>query len=183
MRKIILSSFFAFLIFSSTLNAYELSEQIQIKWTGYKTEKKVAVSGTFKDISIDIEKSSTLTDFLKSAKVEIQTKSLDSNNSFRDKNITTTLFSILSLSKINSYISDVQEINKTLTLQINMNNIKKTVPMKYEILENKIIAKGMIDLLDFDMDESFSSFALKCAHYHENKSFSEVDIEFIIPFK
>lgn len=182
MKKILLSSFFIATLLTS-LNGYELNGKLDVKWTGFKTEKKAPVSGTFKDISIDITKADNLTTFLKSAKVEIQTASFYSKNSFRDKNITSTLFALVSAEKIEGYISEVNEETKTLILQVSMNKVKKSVPMKYEITDNNITAKAMIDILDFDMDEPFAAFALKCAHYHENKSFSDVNIEFSIPYK
>lgn len=72
---------------------------------------------------------------------------------------------------------------KKLVLDITMNQVTKQVPMMYEIASDKIIAKGTIDILDYNMENSFMAFAKKCATFHENKSFSDVDIEFTIPYK
>ena len=64
-----------------------------------------------------------------------------------------------------------------------MNKITNFVPMKYEIINGNIVVKGSIEILDFDMETSFLAFAQKCAAFHANKSFSDVNIEFTIPFK
>jgi len=78
---------------------------------------------------------------------------------------------------------DVDEVAKKLVLEVTMNEVAKPIPMMYEISNGNIIAKGTIDILDFDMKSSFMAFAKKCAVFHENKSFSDVNIEFTIPYK
>ena len=40
-----------------------------------------------------------------------------------------------------------------------------------------------IEILDFAMKAPYLAFAKKCAALHENKSYSDVDIKFTIPFK
>ena len=64
-----------------------------------------------------------------------------------------------------------------------MNEVTNQVPMKYEVSNEKIIVKGSIDILNYDMKTPFMAFAQKCAAFHQNKSFSDVNIEFILPFK
>lgn len=165
------------------LNAYELNGDLGVKWTGFKTEKKVAVSGTFNDIKFNIKNSDNLSNFLSTAKVEIQAKSLESKNPARNLNMTSTLFSLATSELITGSIENINEKDKTLTLNLSMNEVKKDIPMNYEIINGNIIAKGNIDILDFDMKSSFMAFAQKCAAFHANKSYSTVDIEFTIPFK
>ncbi len=182
MKKILLSSVLA-LGLSINLSAYEIDGDLGLKWTGFKTEKKAPVSGTFKDIKLSIEKNSDLNKFLTSAKVEIQTASFDSKNPFRDKNITGTLFSLVSSKVIMGNVKSVDETNKKLVLNVTMNEVTKEVPMTYTINEGKIVANGKIEILDYDMKNPFMAFAKKCAAFHQNKSFSDVNIEFTIPFK
>lgn len=182
MKKLLLSSTLA-LSLAIGLNAYEINGQLGVKWTGFKTEKKAPVSGTFKDIALDITKSDDLTMFLKSAKVKIETISFDSKNPFRDNNITSTLFSLATSKYITGSISSVNIDKKILMLDITMNEVKKTIPMKYTMSEGKIVAMGTIEILDFGMKNSFIEFAKKCAGFHQNKSFSDVNIEFTLPYK
>ncbi len=182
MRKLVLSSILALGLISS-LNAYELNGDLGVKWTGFKTAKKVGVSGTFKDMKIAIGKSDSLSDFLKSAKVEIDALKIDSKLPFRDKNITSTIFSLASAKNIKGAISQVDETKKELTLDVTMNEVTKAVPMKYEIQNGKIVAKGSLEILDYGLKSSFEAFALKCKGFHAGKTFSDVDLEITLPFK
>jgi polyisoprenoid-binding protein YceI len=182
MKKILLSSILA-LGLSVNLNAYEVNGDLGVKWTGFKTEKKAPVSGTFKDIQLSIEKNDDLSKFLTSAKVEIKTASFDSKSPSRDKNITSTLFSLATSETIRGSVKSVDVENKTLVLNVTMNEVLKEVSMSYNIENSAIVAKGSIEILDFAMKDSFLAFAKKCAGFHQNKSFSDVNIEFAIPYK
>jgi hypothetical protein len=64
-----------------------------------------------------------------------------------------------------------------------MNEVTKPVSIAYEIVEGNIIAKSVLEILDLNMKDSFLAFAEKCAVFHENKSYSDVNIEFTILFK
>ena len=97
--------------------------------------------------------------------------------------MTSTLFALASAEVIEGNISDVNEDEKTLILNVTMNEVTNPVRMDYTIENGKIVASGGIDILDFSMQKSYLAFAKKCADLHENKSFSEVDIEFTIPYK
>lgn len=167
----------------SSLNAYEINGDLGVQWTGFKTEKKVAVSGSFNEINLDIKKSESLSEFLKSANVTINSISLESKNEGRNKSITSTLFALATAKDIKGAISEVNEAEKTLSLNVTMNEVTKAVPMTYEIVDGKIIAKGAIEILDYNLSGSFLAFAKECAAHHENKSYSDVNIEFTIPFK
>lgn len=182
MKKILLASLLSISLVSS-LSAYELNGNLGVKWTGFKTMKKVPVSGTFNTINLDIKSSASLSDFLTSAnKVEIifsfLTESFDSNEA--DLMIT---FALPSAEIIEGSILEVNEDEKSLILNVTMNEVTNPVKMDYTIENGKIVAIGNIDVLDFLMENSFMDFAEKCSTYHENKSFSDVDIEFTIPYK
>lgn len=182
MRKILLTSIFTFALITN-LNAYELNGDLLIKWTGFKTMEKAPVSGTFKDIKVEIKENKDLEEFLKSAKVTIKTASFDSKNEYRDNNITSTLFSLATSKQIIASISKVNVKDRALNLKLTMNETTKDVPMRFEILNDLIYAKGKIDILDYNLKNSFLAFAKKCASYHENKSYSDVEIEFSLPYK
>lgn len=182
MKKRVLVSLVA-LVFVSTLSAYELNGDLNVKWTGFKLASKVGVSGTFNKINFDIKKSDNLSTFLKSAKVKIDAKSLESNDEGRNFNITSTLFSLASANIIEGTVSSVDEKNSTLVLDLVLNGVKKPISMKYSVNEGKITANGVIDILDFNMKNSYKAFTEVCAALHEYVSYSDVNIEFSIPFK
>lgn len=179
--KLMLGLFFLFTFVSA--NAYELNGDLKVKWTGYKTEKKVPVSGTFNEIKLEILKNENFGDFLKSAKVKINTLTFDSGLEVRNKSIISTLFSLKSSEEIRGIITKVNTSNKTLVLNLTMNDVKKDVVLNYELENGNIVAKGLIDILDYSMNESFAKFAKECFDLHAGKSYSEVNIEFTLPFK
>lgn len=163
--------------------AYEVDGDLEVKWTGFKTEKKVGVSGTFNDIKLNIKKSSNFAQFLKSAKVKIASASLESGLVSRNNSIVSTLFSLSTSKEITGTISKVNSANKTLTLSLIMNKVAKKVPMTYVVKDSKIVAKGKIDILSFDMKKPFELFAKECFTLHEGKSYTDVNIEFTLPYK
>ncbi|MAD40887.1 MAG: hypothetical protein CL623_00640 [Arcobacter sp.] len=182
MKKLLLSSILA-LGLSINLSAYEIDGDLGVQWTGFKTAKKIPVSGTFKDINISIDKSENFSEFLKSAKVSIKTASFDSKNPGRDASITSTLFSLATSQTIYGNIKSVDTKNKKLVLDITMNEITNEVLMSYDIKDSKIVANGVIEILDFAMKIPFLAFAKKCEVFHENKSYSDVGIKFTLPYK
>lgn len=182
MKKILLSTALAAGLLTS-LNAYELNGDLAVQWTGYKTSKKVAVSGTFKDVKVSATKNDNLTEFLKGATAVIKTASFDSKNPARDKSIVGSLFALATSADIKGSILSVDEKAKTLVLNFTMNEVSKEVPMSYEIADNQIKAKGQIDVLDFSMSEPFKAFAKTCEKLHNGVSYSEVGIEFTLPYK
>ena len=182
MKNILLSSILSIGLLSS-LNAYELNGDLGVKWTGFKTEKRAPVSGTFNDIKLDIKASDDLAIFLKSSMVSIETASFESKNPGRNLSITSTLFSLASSKTIKGIISEVDTAKQRLILDVTMNENTNKIPMVYKIIDGKIVANGSIDILDFDMESSYMKFAAKCAALHENQSFSDVNIEFTIPYK
>ena len=179
--KLSLSILSLFLV--SGLNAYEINGDLGVKWTGFKTEKKAPVSGSFNEIDLNIKSSENLSEFLKSAKVKINSLSLESKDEGRNNSMTSTLFSLATAKEIRGSISEVNEDKKTLLLDVTMNEVTKAVPMTYSIVDGNITAKGSIEILDYNLKGSFLAFAKECAALHENKSFSDVNIEFTIPFK
>lgn len=182
MKKIIASTILSLGLLTS-VSAYEINGNLGVKWTGYKTAKKVAVSGTFKDVDVSVDKNEDFVKFLKSAKATIKSASFDSKNPMRDKSITSSLFALATSENITGTIASVDEKAKTLVLDFTMNEVTTQVPMTYTITENKVVAKGKIDILDYDMSAPFKAFAKVCEKLHNGVSYSEVGIEFTLPFK
>lgn len=182
LKKILLSSVLS-LGLSSSLNAYELNGDLNVKWTGFKGPTKIGVPGTFKDIKLSIEKSDDLSKFLQSANVIIQTNSLDSKLPMRDSNITSTIFSLASTKEIKANIVSIDEAKLELVLKVNINGTEKNILMKYEKTDSTITAKGTLEILDFGLNDSFIAFEKKCGPLHQMKSYSNVDIEFTLPYK
>lgn len=182
MRKILLSAALSLGLLTS-LGAYELNGNLGVTWTGYKTAKKVGVSGTFKDVQISAAKNDNFVEFLKGAKATIKTATFDSKNPARDKSIVGSLFQLATSATIEGTIQSVNEEEKTLVLDFTMNEVTKQIPMSYEVKDNQVVASGKIDVLDFSMATPYKAFAKVCEALHEGVSYSEVGIAFTLPFK
>lgn len=182
LKKVLLSSVLSLNLISS-LNAYELNGDLNVKWAGFKGPTKIGVPGTFKDIKLSIEKNDDLSKFLQSANVTIRTNSLDSKLPMRDDNITSTIFSLATAKEIKANIISIDEAKSELVLKVTMNQIEKAILMKYEKTNSDIVAKGTLEILNFGLSDSFAAFEKKCGPLHQMKSYSEVDIEFTLPYK
>ncbi len=183
MNKMILKSLLVSSLLSVSAFGYSASS-IDVKWVGFKSKAKVGIPGTFNTVKLDIKSSDDFNAFLASAKVSIDTMSINSKMKFRDKNITSTLFKESNAKEITAMVKKVSgDMSKgTLDVEIVMNKTAKTIPMNYEVKGNKLIAKGSVDVLNFAMKNSFAAFAAKCRAFHANKTWSDVEISFELPF-
>lgn len=184
MKNMIIKSLLVGSLLSTSAFAYEASS-VNVNWIGFKTEKKVGVPGTFKKVDLSITKNDDFNKFLNSASVTIDALSLDSKMPFRDKNITSTLFQLVNVTQIKANVIKATGDDKmgSLDVEIDMNNTKKVIPMKYKVEGGVVKATGSLEILDFAMKDSFAAFAAKCKAFHANKTWSEVTISFDLPFK
>ena len=184
MKRIFLKSIITASLLAANALAYEASS-VNVNWTGYKTQAKGPVGGTFDKVNLKIEKNDDFAKFLSSASVSIDPYSLNSKMPFRDNNITSTLFKVANVNEIKAMVKKVNGDNKagTLDVEITMNNKSKVIPMEYKVEASTLKAQGKIEILDFAMNESFNAFATKCKPFHAGKTWSEVGVAFELPFK
>ncbi len=178
-----ITSLVAALALASTLSAYEQNGDVAIKWTGFKLASKVGVSGSFNIIESKTTPSDNFVEFLKSASVSIPTASFESNDKGRNENIISTLFSPTTAANISAKIVSVDESDKSMIVEITMNEVVNKTIMKYDVNDGKLIAKGAINVLDFNLSNPFLAFAKKCQSFHEGYSYPNVDLEFSLAFK
>ncbi len=188
--KLILTLFFILLSsnFASAKECkYSLNKtDIKMKWTGYKTTDKVAVSGTFKSIDWSYKSSMTLSNLMKSIKFKIKTMSVNSGNSLRDKRVYKSFFKLMNKGEeISGYGISVDEKNKKAVIEIEMNGQRTPVIFSFEKNKKDLSfkLKSKIDILDhFKMTKSFKSIAELCKNLHTgkdgvSKTWSEVGLE------
>lgn len=179
---------FATFIASLSINAeekcvYFLDELKKAKttWTAYKTPKKVGVNGTFTKISYLAQESEDLKKFLQSAKIEIETASVDSGLKERDDKLLKFFFKLLKKSVIKGEITNVKD--DTVLVLLSMNNVKKEVSLKYTLLNDVITLTGEIDILNWSMEKSLASINKACYQLHEKKTWSDVALKIEVPIK
>lgn len=150
-----------------------------LKWTAYKTPKKIAVTGTFNDISVqNVNKSEIAEDVLDGATFSINTKSLDTDDPSRDAKIVGLYFMNLANSEIVGSFGDFNNGNVLVTLK--MNGIEVQKEFSYTFENRKIIIVGKIDMIsDFATNSAFNILHDACSQLHEDKTWTDVSIEII----
>ena len=172
------------LLASSTLFATcKTTDNLQVNWTAFKTPLKKGVSGTFSKVITNKFATGSINDILIGSKASIFTTSINSNNAPRDKKLWENFFALMSGEHIDSKVISLTGDNKKglVTVNITMNKISKNIPMMYTVVDNKIVAKGVIDLFDFTMQKSLTAINTACFDLHQGKTWSDVNIAFTLP--
>jgi len=152
------------------------AKQLDVKWEAYKTPLKIGVDGTFDKITIEATDKSSQKSYLKTATVTIDTSSVNSKNSARDAKLIKYFFAVQNIKQITAKVISVDR--KIITVDITMNGITKTIPMKLDFDDDEIEAEGHIDLADFNMLPSLLSITKACYDLHKGKTWQDVEIEF-----
>ena len=174
-------SLIMFLMMSLALFGYE-PESVEVGFTAFKTPAKVGVSGSFNSVEITGKKSAeSIEEMLTGLGVTIETKSVNSGNEGRDKLLVSDFFLVQFVHVIQAKIVTVKP--DSLVVEITMNNKSVSVPMVYKREENRVMAKGYIDLGDFHMLPSLKGINTACYDLHEGKTWQDVEVGFLLHFK
>lgn len=195
MIKIILSIFIAVsLAYSEEAGIKDSScvlsqdGEIKVSFKAYKTPSKIGVGGVFD--SVDFKAVSTkgknFHEIFVGSSVVIDTSSVNSNNKGRDEKLVNFFFNQMSEKSIKAKIVDVKPNAKVkeepytgvFITDISMNGIIKKVPMKYSFDAGKLVATGVIDILDFSAAKALTSINKACFDLHKGKTWSDVTIGF-----
>lgn len=174
-------SLIAFLMMSLALFGYEVSS-VEVGFTAFKTAAKSGVSGSFDTVEIAGNRSAeNIEEMLTGLSVKIQTKSVNSGNAERDKKLLSDFFYVQFTHVIEAKIISVKP--DALEVEITMNSKRVIVPMLYKAEENRVIAKGYIDLGDFDMLPSLKGINKACYDLHAGKTWQDVEVGFLLQFQ
>ena len=168
------------------------ADQSTVHWTGYKTTKMVPVSGEFKSFEITgVKPHMDMLATLKNARIRIKVASIFSNDEDRDSKLVEYLFGkMMETNDIYARVEDIDINNQQITLNINMNNHEKVVPMNYNIDMEKgtITMEGKTDLVkDFDAGEPLYFLHTACEDEHKgedgvSKTWSEVGRKAVLKY-
>ena len=181
----------------SPLNAFAFSQQkscpisyspadLKVEWTAFKTTAKVAVSGTFKEVSVKgPNKADSVEEVLKNSQIEINGKSIHSGNEGRDHNIREAFLSYLA--KDAAFKGSFSGITSTgFTLKLDFNGMQREVPMTYSTKDGVFVATGGFDLLDFKANAAYDGIHERCKELHKgpdgvSKTWSEIQLKVSAP--
>lgn len=194
MKKVIVSMFIVlFMAFGANANekgGCVLAQvgAVEVSWIGYKTPKKVGVGGVFDKVTYTpaAKDGDNFRSILVGSFVVIDSLSVNSKNEGRDEKLAKFFFSMMSDKNINAKIVDIKADKKVkdaprtgiVDVEIEMNGVKKTVPMTYSFSNDVFEAKGAIDILDFSANKALEGINKACFDLHEGKTWSEVGIGF-----
>jgi polyisoprenoid-binding protein YceI len=179
MKTILLSLLGAGALFAGQCH-YE-AKNVEIDWKAYKTPLKIGVSGTFDKVLVKAKNRDSKEAFFHSANITIDTSSINSKNSARDAKLVGSFFEVQDVKEIKAEV--VQLKKDTLTVAITMNSITKDIPLKVDLEDDELEAKGYIDLADFQMLPSLKSINQACFDLHKGKTWQDVAIEIDLSLK
>lgn len=150
-------------------------DDLNLTWTAFKTPKKVGVSGTFNELGLEKDSLSakSFSGLLGGVKFAISTKTVATKDSGRDQKIATFFFK--EAPSIKGAILEASDTS--LLVGIEMNGVKKEVPMKVKLQDESFVATGSMDVLEFGMSENLKSLNKACFELHEGKTWSDVDLK------
>lgn len=155
-------------------------EKTELKWTGYKTPKKVGVSGTFKKIDLSgHQPAASPLESIKNLSFTIDVSSLNSGDPARDVKISKIL--LFGTDKITGTLKSQSE--SELVFDTTVNGVTKPISLKTTTKGSKISANGYMDVLDFTLSKNLANFAAACKEKHEDKTWSDVNIDLKLKFK
>lgn len=195
MKKIIvLTSAVLFCVQSFALDYTPDKSGFKLSVTGYGApNKSYKVTGiTFKKYTLKSK-----TGKLNGATIDIDTNSIDTSSdlnngmgatwpaslaTIRNTNIINFFFKTLTDGhKISAKIKSIKK--NVIALEVKLNGNTQVIPLKYTIKNNILSAQGRVDLLKFKTKKAFEQFAVRCAAYHQNKTWPFIDVLFSVPVK
>ncbi|MCB0357757.1 MAG: YceI family protein, partial [Bdellovibrionales bacterium] len=137
----------------------------------------------------DNKDSSSLKEWLENYGFAINVNSVDTKNSQRDKTLVDSFFSLFATT-INYLPKDKFITGQTLQVigpkkiiaQLDLNGMKKEVPVTYEYAQEWLKITGSIDLLDFQLHKAHATLHKACYELHKgedgvSKTWTQVDFE------
>jgi len=149
---------------------------LDIKWTAFKTPKKLGVTGSLPNYSVSGKmKGSSVADLLTGQKIDIRVNKVASGNEGRDVKIVKFFFG--GLVGGDTMTAKVKDVTKDMiNMELILNGKKHEVPLMYTMKGMKLSAKGHMDILDFGMSKQLSALNKACYAMHEGKTWSDVTL-------
>lgn len=164
----------------------------QLEWIAYKFTEKTGVKGEFKKIYVtqDKKKAPDIVSAMKQSRFRISIPHLDTGNEDRDKKIQKYFFGDGQNSKwITGDFSNLKNQSKgSGNMNLNMNGKTNSVPISYEINDNKVVLTGSIDVAKFNLLPGIEKLNEVCKDLHtgkdgKSKLWSEVDFKITSEFR
>ena len=144
---------------------------LKVAFTGYKTAKKLPVSGRFTKVAIKGGQGKDLLSALKTTGFTIDGTKIDSGDKGRDAKLGAIFFGAMSGGKISGKVDSIKDGYAYVSLT--MNGVTKPVPLKLSMAGKAVEAQGVIDIMDFGGSSPLAALNKACFEKHEGKTWSE----------
>ena len=159
------------------------ADAIELKWTAFKTPKKVGVGGTFAELGLKKEKyiGASLAEAIASIEFDIDTSSVRTKNTGRDATIVKWFFQ-----KIDGGMSFKGSLkdysDKAVSAKITINKMTKDIVMVAKTSEKMVSGTTTMKLGDFKLLDALASINKACYDLHEGKTWDDVDLGLNLPY-
>lgn len=157
------------------------ADKSSVQWTGYKTTDKVAVNGTFKEISIlNMNSGSTAATSLEGLEFEIPVSSIYSKDTIRDGKLKRLFFGVMENTLNLKGKFSVKDASNG-SIAISMNGLTKELPFTYDMSKDTILINATMDLNIWETQNALASIHQACLELHTgadgvSKTWDEVGI-------
>ncbi|MCC5815050.1 MAG: YceI family protein [Leptospira sp.] len=168
------------------------AKKTQLEWTAYKFTEKTGVKGTFDQIIVQKDKknASSINSAMKDSTFRIASTHINSGVKDRDDKIRNYFFGNNKNTKylIGSFPEIDDGTKGKAKMSLTFNGKTKLIPVKYEIIKNKVQVTGSLDVNDFEMAPGIAKLNEVCKELHIGKDgisklWSEVDFVINSEFK
>jgi len=144
-----------------------------VKWTAFKTSAKVGVSGQFDEVSVTAgDKSTKITDVLKTIKFSIKTASTNTTNEGRDKKIVDAFFgTMITTDLIMGQIKSAEGDNEkgSCIALITLNDVESEVNLNYVLTDNVVTLTGEMDINNWNGQAALTALNEVCSEKHKGE--------------
>lgn len=150
--------------------SYNEAAGTQVRWTAFKTTAKKPVGGQFNQVNVTIgEKSTKITDVLKTIKFNIPTSSTNTNNEDRDSKIVNSFFGAMNATDLiigQAKYATGDNKSGSCIFYLSLNNIEREITLNYTLEGAALKLTGEIDLINFKAEDAVSSLNKVCGELH-----------------
>lgn len=141
-----------------------------IEWTAYKTSEKVAVKGTFTNLTLN----ETLGDedplkVLTGSSFDIPVISVNSQNPERDKRINDNFFGAMAnTSSISGVIKSFDTGDGSVSINIKLNDVTRELKAKYKLSSEGLLSiDATLNMDNFNAQDAIASLNKACGDLHK----------------
>lgn len=153
---------------------------VKVRWTAFKTPKKVGVVGEFKSTDATAPAADSITQLVAGASFTINSRSVATGNTARDRKIVNNFFvSSGAPLLIRGWFINVTSGSATALLTLGA--VTKEVPMRLKTEVAGAQLSGNINVLDFALGENLARITRACYALHEGVTWPDVEVNVTVP--